>query len=402
MKFSGFLLVFSMFSVYGATSSHMEPIVDGPGSHIGSDRMAISRRTTGGGISPGHRLLLDGIPVDESQAANVLSIDGGGVRGIVPALFLKELEERCGPISNLFDLMVGTSTGGILATGLAAPHARTPSSPRYSAEDMLSLYGGLGEKIFKISMLGRVASYISTSTYDPINLEGILNEKLGETLLSQSRTPLVITSVDAQHHKLHLFRSYRALWDPTHEDFRMKDVARATSAAPTYFPIAEIQVAHRDKAKEKKGPVHRFVDGGMAANNPAMIAISEAHALFGKRPINLISLSTGDSYDPYKWEDRVYLARADPTISMLFNSSSNTTDQILTDLSRSRELGITYFRFKVPLSEELMKMDDPKTAGRLQAAAHEEIEKLKKLRRATDTVLEFDRIVGLLKAAKPS
>jgi len=225
----------------------------------------------------------------EDRRFRILSIDGGGIRGIFPAAVLAGLEERYlggHSIARYFDLVAGTSTGGIIALGLAAG---------LTAGNLRQLYIERGNEIFPphgpgvIGRLGRGLSawrrYLRYS-YDQAALARVLTESLGERKLGSAGVRLCIPSFEGVHGEVYIFKT------PHHPDFRkdlnepMLKVALATSAAPTYYrPL-------RDAG-------YTFIDGGVWANNPIMIALTEALTSFDVRRerIRILSLGCGDN--PY-------------------------------------------------------------------------------------------------------
>lgn len=353
----------------------------------------------------GHRLLQD--EVDPLKPANILSIDGGGVRGIIAARFLEILEEKTGQrTADLFDLMAGTSTGGILALGLSKPNRDRPASSKYTASEMVSFYQNFGKDVFSsrgfrgpvvnitektvgrgaarvVDGIGSVVewlpSFVYRSDYSPAPLEEKLETFLGGTYLKYARIPTVVTSFDNKERKLYLFKSYKARQDDRY-GFRMKDVARATSAAPTYFPQASIKnvarIAYEDKIKKKikVTPMadwdgnFNFVDGGVSANNPSRIALDEARWLFGyERPIRLISIGTGYSHANQRGPcpENFYLARAGVTIDQFCDGSSSATAHSL-EIERDANPNFNLYRLQVLLGEELIPMDRPENVHALK------------------------------------
>ena len=305
--------------------------------------------------------------IDEGPV-NVLSIDGGGVRGIIPAAFLEKLEQKTQrPVSELFDLTVGTSTGAILSLGLTTPKSGTLNEFR-TANEMVDIYKQLSSEIFPSYRFGTYYAglWIPSlfwwgSEYSEKPLENKLSSVLGsETKLSSLPVPTAVTSVDVEHNTVKLFRSYRANWKDG-EDFYIKDVARATSAAPTFFPMKKVNPVN------KKDTIS-LVDGGLAANNPSIIALSEAYNLFGKRQVNLISLGTGNSGTVHQTVEVSYVRRANPTIGMLFDAQSHTVDRTLDDLSQSIP-EIKYCRVQITLEENLMSMDCASNVERIYSRA---------------------------------
>jgi hypothetical protein len=169
----------------------------------------------------------------------VLAIDGGGIRGIVPALFLKRLEDDIErPVSEIFDYIVGTSTGGILALALCKPSAG--GGPAFPAEDLVRFYEEDGPKIFGLKRGIILAA--RRPRYHADGIDGGLNAKFGMTHLSECRANVVVTAYDMTNRTPKVFLSWKAK-EMKGEDFLLRDIARATSAAPTYF--SPVQIADR-------------------------------------------------------------------------------------------------------------------------------------------------------------
>jgi uncharacterized protein len=244
----------------------------------------------------------------------ILAIDGGGIRGIIPALVLTEIERRTGRrIAELFDLIAGTSTGGILACALTRRRA-------LRAEQLVGLYEEEGPGIFSRSLLKRITSADGwiDERYEDDGLNAALQRYLGDASLSQATTPILVTAYDIEGRFAFFFRSARAAADPSY-DFPLWEVARATSAAPTYFEPWRVT----DAAGARTYPL---VDGGIYANNPAMCAVAEA----GRTEIELVaSLGTGAQIRPYRYEQARnwgQLAWARPLIDMVFDGLADTVD----------------------------------------------------------------------------
>jgi len=205
----------------------------------------------------------------------ILSIDGGGIRGIIPAQVLVYMEKRIqdtkGPdarLADYIDMIVGTSTGAILAALLLVPDEN--GRPKYSAQNALDFYVKHGETIFnksirRKSMLKRL---FKASKFSADNLEKLFEEKLGNLKLSELTKPCIITSYNLTHRSSLFFNSREH--KTSTGDFYVKDVLRSTSAAPTYFDPAEIYPIGGSKKDMLKN-----VDGGVFANNPSMCAYAE-------------------------------------------------------------------------------------------------------------------------------
>lgn len=253
----------------------------------------------------------------------VLSIDGGGIRGLIPAIVLAEIERRTGRrIAALFDLIAGTSTGGILACALTAPSAGDPAVPRFRAEELSRLYETEGPSIFSRSLLKRITSIegLIDERYDDDGLERALDHFLGATRLREALTPVLVTAYDIGERSAFFFRSARAARDPA-DDYAMADVARATSAAPTYFEPAEV-------APASGGRRVALVDGGVFATNPAMCAYADV--IRDGRAIELVaSLGTGQhtrSLPVGKVRGWGQLEWARPLIDVVFDGVADTVD----------------------------------------------------------------------------
>jgi patatin-like phospholipase/acyl hydrolase len=206
----------------------------------------------------------------------VLSIDGGGIKGTFPSAFLADLEDELGqPIASYFDLIVGTSTGGIIAIGLGLG---------IPARDILHFYENKGPGIFRGSKgLGRLRQLVSAK-YDPEPLRAALTEVFGDRRIGESSTRLMIPSLNLETGEVHVIKTAH---HPRFErDYKMSavDAAMATAAAPSYFPT------HRLAAGIP------LVDGGMWANNPMGPAAVEALGIleWKKGDVRLLSVGCTD------------------------------------------------------------------------------------------------------------
>ncbi|UWQ83114.1 CBASS cGAMP-activated phospholipase [Leisingera caerulea] len=205
----------------------------------------------------------------------VLCLDGGGILGTFTASVLSDFEVQTGkPISESFDLIVGTSTGGILALGLGL---------EFSATDLLDFYRTRGPTIFPhTSRFARTRAslrqlFAPKLDSDPLRIElsGILHDRK----LAEATTRLVIPTYDAVEGRTFLFKTAHSPSLVHDADLLAVDVALATSAAPTYFRASE--------ARQLTGS--QYVDGGVWANNPSMVGLVEA-AKFLAQPISEIAI----------------------------------------------------------------------------------------------------------------
>lgn len=215
-----------------------------------------------------------------SMSFKILAIDGGGIRGVMPAAFLHAIErDLAAPIHKYFDLIVGTSTGGIIALALA--HG-------IPAETILRLYREKGSEIFKrrIDLMPKMlASCVLGSVYRSKPLQQELRSVFGDdTLIGDAVCRVCIPAISVTTGNITVFKTRH------HEDF-FRDrklqtwrVAAATAAAPIYFRPAKIP------------DVGWFIDGGLWANSPGLVGVAEACKLgYSLNDIQLLSIGTGTS-----------------------------------------------------------------------------------------------------------
>jgi len=312
------------------------------------------------------RLIASGQPV------RVLALDGGGSKGITEAVFLKHLEEKTGrPIAELFDLIIGTSTGGILAVALTTPD-ESGKKPKYSAEDMVEFYRSDAEKIFTQKACCGSFFGLCGPSYKAEPLEELLAEKVMDQPMSFSLVHVAVTAVNTETNRMEIIASYKGRAREKSNFFK-RDACRATSAAPTYFEPATIApIGHPHD-------IRSAIDGGLGANNPAMCGVVEAIKLFGKdHPIHLLSLGTGEapSYtDPQIAKKRGLFSWAKPIIQTTFDAQSFSTHYMLEQFLTETGWG-SYYRFQANLSQEQMAMDNagPVHLRSLEVAAERMVE----------------------------
>jgi predicted acylesterase/phospholipase RssA len=209
----------------------------------------------------------------------VLCIDGGGIKGVFPASFLSALEESVGsPVSEYFDLISGTSTGGIIALGLGLG-LRSSDLLRFYEERGPTIFGGNG----KIGFLRQLLR----AKYDPEPLRRCLSDVFGTRKLGDSRKRLVIPSFNVETGEVHVWKT--AHHPRLERDYRHSavEVALSTAAAPTYFPTYKAQSGTP------------LIDGGVWANNPVAIATVEAIGILGWQASELRILSLGCTTTPF-------------------------------------------------------------------------------------------------------
>lgn len=309
-----------------------------------------------------------------SKKIKILSLDGGGIRGIITCVILKYIEEQLQKLDNpnakigdYFDLIAGTSTGGILASILLYPDSNKKA--KYSVETALDLYAKHGESIFNVSFWQQL-----------INPFGLFNERISQKALERQlenvfgnleikdfTKPCLITSYDIFHRKAKFFTSHEAGSDL--ENFYAKDICRATAAAPTYFEPARI--------KSLYGQEFTLIDGGVYANNPALCAYAEARKIEFSKVLGqpekkdfpkisdmiIVSIGTGQVLKPYtfrQFENAGKVKWIQPLIDILLSSNVETTDYHLKKMyetlgTRNRQ---NYHRLMPSLKNASPEMDD--------------------------------------------
>jgi len=214
----------------------------------------------------------------KANKINILSLDGGGIRGIIPCRIMQFIEEQTQtPISKFFNVIAGTSTGGIITLGLTAENDSGENA--FSAIDMKELYLEHGSAIFsgrKGGILSKISPTLFNRPYDNSKIEEILKDRFGNQRLSDATTNVIITTYDIQRGRPFYFSSRLALVNQD-EDFAITDVARSTSAAPTFFKPSVLDT-------EANGEVS-FIDGGVFANNPAILAYNDSKELWNEKRI---------------------------------------------------------------------------------------------------------------------
>jgi hypothetical protein len=310
----------------------------------------------------------------EAKMVTVLTIDGGGIRGIIPSVLLgfleSKLQELDGPnarIADYFDIIAGTSTGGLVTTMLTAPNK--DNRPLYAAKDLTNFYLEESPKIFPqtshtrfVSSMTSLFGAVMGPKYDGKYLRSMTNNLLGNLTLKQTLTHVIIPSFDIKLLQPVIFSTN----DAKHNDLknaRLADICIGTSAAPTFLP------AHYFETKDAKGNTRSFdlIDGGVAANNPTMMAISQIRkellmqkAEFGDSIYNkkmlVVSLGTGGAKyaEKYtaptasKWGllNWVYENGATPLLDVYSDASADVVDFHVSTLFQALSCKNSYLRIQ--------------------------------------------------------
>jgi len=281
----------------------------------------------------------------------ILSIDGGGIRGIVPGQILTHIErllkeiydDPTYKIADHFDLIAGTSTGGILACAyLLSDFGR----PKYTAEEVVEIYFERGDDIFSIPLFHRIRSAggLLDEKYPAEGLEETLEDYFGDAKLSDLLKPSLITAYDIKRRKAHFFTQHDAE-DPEY-NFFLRDVARATAAAPTYFEVSKI--------KSEANKYYPLIDGAIFANNPALCAYAEMRNKFSTKELKILasdililSIGTGEANASYSYDaakDWGLASWAKPALDMMMSGVSDTVDYQLKQIFEASGSSKQYLR----------------------------------------------------------
>ncbi len=299
----------------------------------------------------------------------ILSIDGGGIRGIIPAIVLNYIEERTGKrIATMFDFIAGTSTGGILALGLTKRNSDSSINhePEYTAAELVNFYHKYGQKIFNEYIPGDLDDLLQAK-HNPQGKQEVLKELLGEAKVEDALREIFITSYDIELRAPIFFTSNRYAEQPDSLDsrkicrgFKMFEAAMATSAAPTFFPPYQLETAHHTDEG-----YYALVDGGIFANNPSSLAMMEAMISYKRKQKNaeelqrndtlVVSLGTGSLTKQYKYRDVKNWGQAKwalPLLNVVLDGQSESVAYQLNQLMVTKGENRNYYRFQTPLSSD--------------------------------------------------
>lgn len=305
--------------------------------------------------------MLDPAKVEKPAKRRILSIDGGGLLGTFPAAFLAALEERLeNPIGQYFDLIAGTSTGGIIALGLAMG---------LRASEILQLYEDRGAEIFGqhhdplknyVFRQFRKIRWLRRSKYDSDKLRESLSGVFGEQRIGNASTRLVIPAWSQTAGSVYIYKTAHHPRLKTDYKGLVVDAALATAAAPTYF---KAHITEHDVG---------LVDGGVWANNPIAIAVVEAVTLLDWPRDSLYVLSLGCLNESYSIPGSAgLLTMGKKAISLLMDGQSHSAmgiAKLLTGDEHERQ-AIYRIDHTVPFGE--YGMDDAKVIPRLKGLGYE-------------------------------
>ncbi|MBW4683127.1 MAG: patatin-like phospholipase family protein [Microcoleus vaginatus WJT46-NPBG5] len=313
-----------------------------------------------------------------SKYTRILSIDGGGIRGIIPGQVLVTLEEKIknrtgnpdARIADYFDLIAGTSTGGILTCIYLCPDKKNPTRPRFTAKEAVDIYLHKGGQIFSAPFFKKLQSLagITDEKYPSEPLERLLKDYFEDIKLSQLLKPCLITAYDIEERRARFFTQHDAIKD-LEQNYFVRDAARATSAAPTFFEVAKIT-----SLASKSYP---YIDGGVFANNPTLCAYAEARTKLQRKPtpedpsggnpsakdMVVLSLGTGDIKESYSYpqaKDWGKIQWVNPIINIIMTGVAETVHFQLLQVFDTIKNPEQYLRINADLGKnsQLAQMDN--------------------------------------------
>ncbi len=304
----------------------------------------------------------------------VLSLDGGGIRGIIPAIILQEIERRTKKrIWQLFDLIAGTSTGGFLAMILTMPNPENKNVALYEMEDIINMYREDGKHIFHEPVLERLTEVddLLRPKYPSEGREKVAKKYFHDAVLEDALTNVFVTSYDIQirlpvffinnpKFQRHTGTSFRKLCT----DYKMIEAAMATTAAPTYFEPYKLPMRGGFDNDD-----YALVDGAIFANNPTALAIVEA-IIYSQNhgeelhleDILVTSLGTGALTRRFPYEQAVNWGKLQwlqPLINLFLDGASEVANyQLKQLLPDAQNIDKQYYRFQKELTEANDDLDD--------------------------------------------
>lgn len=294
-----------------------------------------------------------------SSKVRILSIDGGGIRGIIPGQILVKIEQKLkqktgnpeARIADYFDLIAGTSTGGILTCIYLTPDTQNPTRSKWSAQDAVNFYLNYGPEVFSLPWWRPIItlSGLINHKFSPAPIERVLATYFNDLKMSQLLKPCLIPTYDIEEKQGRFFTQHDPIEDAK-KNYLVREVLRSTSAAPTYFPPGLVWSFLNDS--------YSLIDGGVFANNPALCAYAEVRTKFSpikgeteKRPTAIdmvfLSLGTGKIMSYYKYQNAKQWGKIGwirPLIDIIMGGVDETVDYQLRQIYSAVEAPDQYLR----------------------------------------------------------
>lgn len=308
----------------------------------------------------------------EDKRFRILALDGGGIRGAYTAGVLAALEAATGQrCVDHFDLMAGTSTGGLLAIGLAMG---------VPASTLSDFYRDHGSNIFPltgpVTKIRRSARQLFRPKYDHAELRTTLHAVLGDMTMADAKTRLVIPSYDITEGRIFLFKTGHDERFQFDLSLPATEIALATSAAPTYFP-AQLIGDHANVA---------YIDGGVWANSPSLVGVVEAIGFLGQRvdDLDVLSIGTTMGVPDFGGQSRSGLIKWGTGLINMFMTAQSQGSVAMTEVLTLKD---RHHRINAVVPDDWSAMDNPSRVGDLIARGNNDAKKDANLRPATQRFL---------------
>ena len=310
-----------------------------------------------------------------SHKTRILSIDGGGIRGIIPGQILVTLEEKLkkkaknknASIADFFDIIAGTNAGGILTFAYLLPASKKPQRPAYTAQEVADIYLRRGHSIFN-HKFGKKVFGLGNEIYPTKGVEKTLTRYFGNARLSELLKPCLVPTYNINERKAMVLNQNR-VHEEQLDDFLLRDAGIAATATPGYFDVARIE--------SQGGRHYPLIDGSIYANNPAMSAFVEAQKTMNNtedleniapQDITMLSLGTGSNEQRYQYKEAKKWRGAKwtkPLLSMTMSGISETVDQQLKQLFHSIDADDQYLRINPELKRNMdASLDNASSSNR--------------------------------------
>ncbi len=342
-----------------------------------------------------------------TKKVRILSIDGGGIRGIIPGVILDFIEqairEKAGDhkrLADYFDFIAGTSTGGILTCLYLLPDEN--KRPKYSASQAVNLYLEKGAKIFRTNFWHSLVTLggLIGEKYPARNIEKFFLNYFGNAKLKHMLRICLITAYDIHNRKAYFFNPLDA--SNGQRNFYIRDIVRATSAAPTYFEATKI--------KSMGGNALSLIDGGVFAGNPALCAYAEARNIAFSTVLQnpekpnyptanemfLVSIATGSDLEKYCYPKVKHWGKIrwiKPIIKIMMSGNAETVNYQLKQIFTTTQNPNDYIRLSPKLGKATSALDDarPVNLTNLKNAGNYFIaENKQRLEYIVDKLIEYD------------
>ncbi len=274
----------------------------------------------------------------------IISVDGGGIKGIVAITILQAIQNKLPkPIHEYVDCFAGTSTGGLIASGLTIPDEE--GKPLYTTDDIVEIYQTLGPDVFNRSFWHKVKTLwgLISPKFPLDGLEKVSNDKFGDVKLKDALSHVIVATYDLATRRPVVFDSS----NPELNDISFKDVCMGTASVPTMFPSV-------------KSGKYNLIDGGIFAVSPALCALAICKQKHPNESFMVISIGNGDyneSLSHKKTSGWGLLQWGSTAVGVILDGIGDSVDQQTKVFSTHGDGKYYRLQFKIP--KELSAMDNP-------------------------------------------